>query len=152
MYVVKVLVVLLLVGRGWSQICPTELDADVIIIGAGMAGVAAANRLDESNIKNVLIIEGNSRVGGRVASAEFAGVRVSLGATWVQGLDPAAPSLHPLYKLAQECPTLQGLQGMYNDYDNIAVYNAQGRPNQQELRFDAYDTALERINLITKSG
>ena len=70
--------VLLLIGLVSSQTCPQELDAEVIIIGAGMAGVSAAKCLNELDIKNVLILEGSSRVGGRVTSAEFAGVRSSV--------------------------------------------------------------------------
>ena len=136
--------VLLLVGLASSQTCPQELDAEVIIIGAGMAGVSAAKRLDELDIKNVLILEGSSRVGGRVASTEFAGVRVSLGATWIQGVDPASPQLHPIYRLAQEC--LQGgIRGVYFDYHSLTSFNSQGQENEQELRWDDYNNALAAV-------
>ncbi|XP_064404112.1 uncharacterized protein LOC135349512 [Halichondria panicea] len=136
--------VLLLVGLVSSQTYPQELDAEVIIIGAGMAGVSAAKRLDELDIKNVIILEGSSRVGGWLTSAEFAGVRVSLGPNWIQGIDPASPELHPLYRLAQEC--LQGgIRGVYMNYDSLTSFNSQGQQNEQELRWDDYDNALAAV-------
>ncbi|KAA8498113.1 Protoporphyrinogen oxidase 2, chloroplastic/mitochondrial [Porphyridium purpureum] len=42
-------------------------DADVIIVGAGMAGLAAAKRLAQAS-KNVLVLEASDGVGGRVRS------------------------------------------------------------------------------------
>ncbi len=148
MVLVKVLIVLLLLTQGsWSQSCPTELDADVIIIGAGMSGVAAANRLEELNITNVLIVEGSSQVGGRVTSTMFAGVRVSLGATWIQGTDPNAPMLHPLFQLVQSCPSVQDMRGVYTDYSNVTVFNAEGGPNKRELRYDDLESAYDALEL-----
>ena len=41
------------------------LDADVIVIGAGLAGLHAARLLEEAGVE-VLVIEADERVGGRV--------------------------------------------------------------------------------------
>eukprot|EP01102_Stenamoeba_stenopodia_P015463 TRINITY_DN5274_c0_g1_i1.p1 TRINITY_DN5274_c0_g1~~TRINITY_DN5274_c0_g1_i1.p1 ORF type:complete len:478 (+),score=105.93 TRINITY_DN5274_c0_g1_i1:52-1485(+) len=41
------------------------MDAEVIVIGAGAAGLAAARRLNDCN-KRVLVLEARSRVGGRI--------------------------------------------------------------------------------------
>ncbi|WP_254408862.1 flavin monoamine oxidase family protein [Streptomyces sp. AC495_CC817] len=57
-------------------------DLDVIIIGAGFAGLTAATRLSEQG-RSVLVLEGRDHVGGRSYSGEVAGVTVDLGATWV---------------------------------------------------------------------
>ncbi|MEV7621169.1 flavin monoamine oxidase family protein [Microbacterium sp. NPDC089321] len=57
-------------------------DLDVIIIGAGFAGLTAATLLAEQG-RSVLVLEGRNRVGGRAYSGEVAGVTVDLGATWV---------------------------------------------------------------------
>jgi monoamine oxidase len=40
-------------------------DADVIIIGAGLSGLYAAMLLERKGIKT-LILEGNTRIGGRL--------------------------------------------------------------------------------------
>ncbi|MFJ3660059.1 flavin monoamine oxidase family protein [Streptomyces sp. NPDC090119] len=55
---------------------------DVVIVGAGFAGLSAAERLENMGL-SVLVIEGRDRVGGRSYSGEVAGVKVDLGATWV---------------------------------------------------------------------
>ena len=59
---------------------PTAVD--VVIVGAGFAGLSAADRLVSRGV-SVLVVEGRDRVGGRSLSAEVAGVPVDLGATWV---------------------------------------------------------------------
>ena len=59
---------------------------DVIIIGAGMAGLAAARELSENGIKPI-VLEARNRIGGRVFT-EFTGsssTPVELGAEFVHG-------------------------------------------------------------------
>ena len=128
-----------------SQSCPSdsELDADVIIIGAGMAGISAAERLQEGGISNILILEGSARIGGRVSSAQIGGVTVSLGAAWIQGVDETRPDLHPLYQIAQR---YGGLRGFYPDYESLTNYNSQGNQPDEALfsnRTNDFYTALE---------
>lgn len=55
---------------------------DVVIVGAGYAGLTAAERLVSRGV-SVLVVEGRDRVGGRAFSGEVAGVTVDFGATWV---------------------------------------------------------------------
>lgn len=57
-------------------------SVDVVIVGAGFAGLSAAHRLADAGA-SVLVLEGRDRVGGRVLSGEVAGVKVDLGGTWV---------------------------------------------------------------------
>ena len=45
----------------------SNLDADVIVIGAGLSGLETALTLEENGLK-VIVIEGRQRVGGRVFS------------------------------------------------------------------------------------
>ena len=52
---------------------------DVIVVGAGSAGLYAAKTLENLGY-NVLIIEASGRVGGRVKSATLGDIRVDLGA------------------------------------------------------------------------
>ncbi|MGV9356020.1 flavin monoamine oxidase family protein [Streptomyces misionensis] len=59
-----------------------DSTVDVVVVGAGFAGLSAAERL-AGNGRSVLVVEGRDRVGGRSLSGEVAGVRVDLGATWV---------------------------------------------------------------------
>ncbi|WP_430640993.1 FAD-dependent oxidoreductase [Couchioplanes caeruleus] len=61
---------------------PTVRSADVVIVGAGLAGLSAADQLTRAG-HDVVVIEGRDRVGGRVHTTEVAGVSVDAGATWV---------------------------------------------------------------------
>ncbi|WP_375001423.1 flavin monoamine oxidase family protein [Aeromicrobium sp. CTD01-1L150] len=70
-------------SRENSTTTPTDgTTADVVIVGAGFAGLAAADRLLSMGL-SVQVVEGRDRVGGRSLSGEVAGVKVDLGATWV---------------------------------------------------------------------
>ncbi len=61
---------------------PTRTSVDVVIVGAGFAGLSAAERLVSRGC-SVLVLEGRDRVGGRSLTGEVAGIPVDFGATWV---------------------------------------------------------------------
>lgn len=66
-----------------------ECDAtkyNVIIIGAGMAGLSAANHLLKNGIEDFLIIEARKRIGGRIISIPLKNHKVELGANWIHGV------------------------------------------------------------------
>lgn len=57
----------------------------VIVIGAGIAGLAAAQKLKAAGF-TVTVLEARDRIGGRVhTSTNSAGTTVDLGATWIHG-------------------------------------------------------------------
>jgi spermine oxidase len=59
----------------------------VIIIGAGAAGLSAANSLVKNGIKDFKIIEARNRIGGRILSIDMgAKAKVELGANWIHGV------------------------------------------------------------------
>ena len=66
-------------------------DAKVLILGAGMAGIAAAYSLQQNGTSDFIILEAQDRVGGRMRTDSFAGLHVNAGAAWMQGLDPKHP-------------------------------------------------------------
>ena len=58
---------------------------NVVVIGAGMAGIAAARKVYEDGRFNVKILEASNRIGGRIFTSVIDGVPVELGATYIHG-------------------------------------------------------------------
>lgn len=56
----------------------------VIIVGAGIAGLAAASKLKTYGYDFVLL-EGRDRVGGRIVTDDSLGVPLDIGASWIHG-------------------------------------------------------------------
>lgn len=91
---------------------------DCIVIGAGIAGLAAARALHSKGAA-VVIVEGRNRVGGRVwTSSSTQGVPLDLGASWIEGING-----NPMSALARRfnVPTV------VTDFDNKLLYEAGGR-------------------------
>ncbi|MET7378832.1 protoporphyrinogen oxidase [Streptomyces sp. NPDC005526] len=64
----------------------------VVVIGAGIAGLAAAHRLLQRGAR-VTVLEAADRVGGKLLPGEIAGVRVDLGAESMLARRPEAVGL-----------------------------------------------------------
>ncbi|CAH1405945.1 unnamed protein product [Nezara viridula] len=81
------------------QLNPSFAQPKVIIIGAGLAGLSAANRLAQCGFHNFQIIEATDRPGGRIHSCWLGDEVGELGATWIN----SATIANPVYSLgAQE--------------------------------------------------
>lgn len=80
------------------------LDAKVLILGAGVAGIAAAQKLESYGISDFLVVEAHHEVGGRLKSRPFGSPdhvypspgsatsqangtlkSIEVGAQWIQG-------------------------------------------------------------------
>jgi len=57
----------------------------VVVIGAGVSGLAAARSLQRAGV-DVVVLEGRDRIGGRTFTAQVGGATVDLGAAWVHGV------------------------------------------------------------------
>ncbi len=71
-------------------------DADVVVVGAGAAGIAAARRLSAANVK-VAVLEATDRVGGRCQTdLTTFGIPFDRGARWLYSQDT-----NPVARLAR---------------------------------------------------
>ncbi|MGW1552625.1 FAD-dependent oxidoreductase, partial [Streptomyces sp. NPDC002346] len=76
----------------------TAHHADVVIIGAGIAGLSAAHQLTSAGV-SVSVLEAGPRVGGRMTTEEVDGFR----------LDHIGPLLSTSYPELRAAPGLEGL-------------------------------------------
>jgi monoamine oxidase len=74
---------------------PALGDVDVVVVGAGAAGIAATRRIVAAG-KRVALLEASGQVGGRcITDTQTFGVPFDRGARWLH-----VPDLNPLAKLA----------------------------------------------------
>ena len=62
------------------------MNADIVIIGGGAAGIGAARQLAQSSL-STLLLEASSRLGGRAWTHEVAGLNVDLGCGWLHSAE-----------------------------------------------------------------
>ncbi|WP_432549487.1 FAD-dependent oxidoreductase, partial [Kineococcus esterisolvens] len=75
---------------------PLPPSADVVVVGAGLAGLACARHLSAAGLQ-VAVVEASDGVGGRVRSDVVDGFRVDRG---FQLVNPAYPELHKVLDVA----------------------------------------------------
>jgi monoamine oxidase len=82
------------VGRAWAAPLPRE--ADIVVIGAGAAGIAAARRIIAANRK-VIVLEAAGQIGGRcLTDTTTFDVPFDRGARWIHN-----PDSNPMIRLAR---------------------------------------------------
>lgn len=92
----------------------------VVVIGAGIAGLAAAKKLRDAG-KEVMILEARDRIGGRLhTSSHWADAKLDLGATWIHG----DGSSNPVANLARQI----GARLATTSFDSREAFDAHGVP------------------------
>lgn len=77
--------------------CQKEaINKSVIVVGAGISGLAAAKKLKEKGF-SVTVLEAQEKVGGRLRSNRTLGIAFDEGASWIHGINK-----NPITDLAQK--------------------------------------------------
>lgn len=112
----------------------------VVVVGAGLAGLAAARELQQ-NGADVVVVEARERIGGRVwTSREWDSLPLDLGASWIHGVER-----NPLTGLADRLDTRR----LVTSYERSRTYDSRGKPlgAEEEERLDElrrqFDRAIE---------
>lgn len=136
---------------GLFLLCLNVLAAqhyDVVIVGGGMSGIAAASALDEDGY-DVLVLESRDHIGGRTHTSFFPNypsVKVDMGAAWIQGIDG-----NPLIPLAKK----YGAPNKLCNYDLIDRYDTTPPlqpPPLSPLDNDPFDDLLDQMNAQIKKA
>ncbi|XP_076465611.1 spermine oxidase-like isoform X2 [Babylonia areolata] len=79
-------------------------DPKIVIIGAGIAGIAAGRMLAKEGFTNFKIFEASERIGGRIWTVvtDEEGNKAEMGANWIHGVEN-----NPIYQIADENRLLQ---------------------------------------------
>ncbi len=106
----------LLSGRRAAAEAVDSSARSVIVVGAGVAGLAAAQRLQHEGL-SVRVLEARDRVGGRIWTDDSLDAPVDLGASWIHGVQD-----NPIAALADRA----GVELKVSDYDNFVVRDDRG--------------------------
>ena len=100
---------------------------DVVIVGAGWAGLGAANYLKEADVTNFMVLEARDYIGGRSVTSYELGTDkpVELGSEWIHGTEvrKKGPRFmeNPVFTAAKEYGAPYGI----SDF-NRAFYKSNG--------------------------
>lgn len=112
----------------------------VIVIGAGIAGLAAADLLRKSGA-NVTVLEAKPHIGGRLLTDWSMGAPFEVGAGWIHG----PSSDNPTKKLADAV----GAKYVVTDDENSVYFDIEGYEydeDEVERIVDAWEGVLEYID------
>ncbi|XP_071986979.1 peroxisomal N(1)-acetyl-spermine/spermidine oxidase-like [Engystomops pustulosus] len=132
----------------------------VLIIGAGISGIAAAEKLHRHGLQNTQILEATGRTGGRIRSQRFAKGLVEIGAQWIHGPSQG----NPVFRLAAQFGLLgsdalleENQKMNFDGYTsaNPVIYSSSGKklsPDVFANITELYHTWLEKTRNITDGG
>lgn len=117
----------------------TASAIDVIVIGAGIAGLAAAKDIQAAG-KRVQLLEARQRVGGRIWSWREWGEPIELGANWIE-----TSKGNPLVNLAQQA-NMETTSDPEEDGDELLIdltTNKKMTGSAVENMYDRYETIID---------
>ena len=115
-----------------SNISSGQHVYDVIVIGAGYAGLTAARNAAKSGL-NVLLLEARDRIGGRTWSSNIGGYPFELGGTWIHWTQPHTFREIYHYGMKDELEVSQDHSQGVNRFDLITPTGTRSMTHKQEV-------------------
>ncbi|MCO5608400.1 hypothetical protein L7F22_062609 [Adiantum nelumboides] len=127
--------------------CPS-----VIVIGAGMAGLSAAQALQTWSCK-VTVLESRERLGGRIYTDYTNGFPVDMGASWLHGVCKRNPLARLISQLGLRLYRTSGDNSVLYDHDleSYALFDMDGHQVPLEMVVDVgekFETLLEEAKKL----
>ena len=122
-----------------------NIEIDVVIIGGGPSGIAAAHSFYDAGI-DFLLLEAQEKIGGRMQSQEFNGYVIENGANWVYeyGKDDPRPYHIPIWQLKEK----YGLKGSQMDWGDSIMITGKGESVNISLVDYFLENQYERIEKL----
>jgi monoamine oxidase len=133
-----------------------QVQADVLVIGAGAAGLAAADELARAGRK-VLVVEARDRVGGRCLTRRLPGIPapVELGAEFIHGRPQATLSLLKKANILAVDSTRTQLAALDGKLQSVNIFAqaqrvARQAPKGRDVSFRAF-LARQRLPKLART-
>lgn len=124
------------------------IQTDIVIIGAGYAGIAAAKQLYEEG-KRFVVVEARDRIGGRTHTQTLVcGATIDVGAQWI------GPTQHHIWKWVKETntetyDTFDSGKNILSWKNKISTYKGT-IPKIDPIALIDLGLAIEKINKLCK--
>ncbi|KAF2396381.1 amine oxidase [Trichodelitschia bisporula] len=139
---------------GTSDASPIQKHEDacqrtkVVILGAGIAGITAAQALHNQSISDFIILEYQGDIGGRIHKAEFGRgpdgkpYTVEYGANWAQGLGRPGGPENPVWTFEKKW----NVANTPSNTSNVEFFNELGRADFGDEIQD-FEEAVRRLKV-----
>ncbi len=117
-------------------------DKSVIVVGAGVSGLAAAKTLSDRGFQ-VTLLEAQEKVGGRLRTNRSLGPAFDEGASWIHGI-----KRNPVTDLAEKA----GMTTAVTDDESILSYDIGGTLRSSQVYDDAEEAFYDILKNLMDSG
>ncbi len=114
----------------------------IVVIGAGISGLAATKTLKEKGF-NVIVLEAQEKVGGRMRTDRSLGVAFDEGASWIHG-----PNGNPITSLAAQ----SGAKTFLTADDSIEVFDTNGIAYSNGILTSSENQFNNALNAVRTAG